>query len=73
MNDEVTTDATQALADTKASIATIETDAETGIKNIVVRVEAAGKTFYENHVTAFAAAAGLAVGALAAVVYIKIL
>jgi hypothetical protein len=70
---ETTTDATQALADTKAKIATLESDAQTGVKNVIVNVEAAAKTFYEQHVTAFAAVAGAAVGALCMLVKIKLL
>lgn len=71
--DEVKTDATQALADTKTKIASLETDAETGLKTVVVNVEAAAKTFYEKHVTAFAAVAGAALGCLMTLVKIKLL
>lgn len=70
---ETNSDATQALADTKAKIASLETDAQTGLNTIVVNLEAQAKTFYEKHVTAFAAAAGLAVGALGMLVKIKLL
>lgn len=71
--DEVKTDATQALADTKTKIASLETDAETGLKTVVVNVEAAAKTFYEKHVTAFAGVAGAAIGCLATIVKLKLL
>jgi hypothetical protein len=70
---EIKADATQALADTKTKIASLETDAQTGLETVVVNVEAAAKTFYEKHVTAFAAVAGAAVGALAMLVKIKLL
>lgn len=70
---EIKTDATQALADTNTKIASLETDAETGLKTVVVNVEAAAKTFYEKHVTAFAAIAGAAIGALAMLVWVKLL
>jgi len=70
---ETTTDATQALADTKAKIATLESDAQTGAKTVVVNLEAQAKTFYEKHVTALAAVAGAALGALCMLVKIKLL
>lgn len=71
--DEVKTDATQALADTKTKIAQLETDAETGAKTMITNVETAAKSFYEKHLPAFAALAGAAVGCLATIVKIKLL
>lgn len=71
--DEVKTDATQALADTKTEISKLETDAETGAKTVVNNVEATAKSFYEKHLPAFAALAGAAIGCLATVVKIKLL
>lgn len=70
---ETATDATQALADTKTEIAKLETGAQTGVKNVIVNLEAQAKTFYEKHVTAFAAVAGAAIGALCMLVKIKLL
>jgi hypothetical protein len=70
---ETKNDATQALADTKTEIQKLETDAQTGVKTVVVNLEAQAKTFYEKHVTAFAAVAGVAVGALCMLVKIKLL
>jgi len=72
MNENVS-DATESLADTKSKISQLETDAQTGVKNVVVNLEAQAKTFYEKHVTAFAAIAGAAIGALGMLVKIKLL
>lgn len=60
------------LSQVKGAIASLEADAETGAKNLIVRVEGVAKTFYERHLPAFAAAGGFAVGALVMLIKLKL-
>lgn len=70
---ETQTDATQTLADTKTEIQKLEDDAKAGVKTVVNNVEAAAQNFYERHLPAFAGIAGAVIGAIAMLVWIKLL
>jgi hypothetical protein len=71
-NADIGNSAAAALGRLKDTLHSFETDAETGAKTLVVRIETGTKSFYERHLPIFYAIGGAAVGAILMLARLKL-